>query len=182
MRFVTGFAFGLIVSVAVPLLALRLGLVDMSATPEPGSIETFVGNLAYESWIERVAPRRQDPFDANPAAVAVGLDHYRENCVGCHGAPGVEAGELPKGLHPSAPELWKGSEEMSDGELFWTIREGVRMTGMPAFAPTHSDEEIWKIVAFLRHLPHLTAEEKAELRSGAEEQDHHLQHHEASSD
>jgi mono/diheme cytochrome c family protein len=68
---------------------------------------------------------------------------------------------------------------MGDGELFWTIRQGVRMTGMPAFAPTHSDEEIWKIVTFIRHLPHLTPEEKEKLRSVTEEEAHH---HEESSD
>jgi mono/diheme cytochrome c family protein len=179
MRFLAGFVLGVVVCVGVPLLALRLGLVDMSAAPEPSSIESFVGNLAYDSWIEHAAPRQRNPFDDNPAAIAVGLDHYRENCVGCHGAPGVEPDELAKGLHPRAPELWKDSEEMGDGELFWTIRQGVRMTGMPAFAPTHSDEEIWKIVTFIRHLPHLTPEEKEKLRSVTEEEAHH---HEESSD
>lgn len=173
MRYLAGFTFGVIVCVGVPLLVLRLGLVDMSAVREPGPIETFVGNLAYDSWIGRAAPRQHNPFDRNPAAIAVGLDHYRENCVGCHGAPDVEPAELAKGLHPGAPELWKDSEEMADGELFWTIRQGVRMTGMPAFAPTHTDQEIWKIVAFVRHLPHLTGEETAKLRSATREEEHH---------
>jgi mono/diheme cytochrome c family protein len=173
MRFLAGFVVGGIVCVGAPLLVLRLGIMDMSATPEPGPVETFVGNLAYDSWIEHAAPQERDPFDGNPTAIAVGLDHYRENCVGCHGAPGIEPAELAKGLHPGAPELWKDSEDMTDGELFWTVRQGVRMTGMPAFGPTHSDEEIWKIVAFVRHLPQLTAEEKAQLRPATEQEGHH---------
>ncbi len=175
MRFWAGFVFGVIVCIGTPLLALRLGFIDMSAKPEPGPVESFVGELAYDSWIEHAAPQAQSRFDGDPAAIAVGLDHYRENCVVCHGAPDVEPAELAKGLHPDAPELWKDSEEISDGELFWTIRQGVRMTGMPAFAPTHTDEEIWKIVAFVRHLPHLTPQEKSELRAATQEEEHHHQ-------
>ncbi len=177
MRFVAGFVFGVVGCIAVPLLVLRLGFIEMSALPKPGPIESFVGNLAYDSWIEHAAPRRANPFDGTPAAIAVGLDHYRHNCLGCHGAPGVHPAELTKGLHPDAPELWKDSEDMTDGELFWTIRDGVRMTGMPAFAPTHSDEEIWKIVAFVRELPHLTPEETARLQPATEETDMKAPHH-----
>jgi mono/diheme cytochrome c family protein len=71
---------------------------------------------------------------------------------------------LAKGLNPSAPELQSSdTQAMSDGELFWTVKHGIRMTGMPAFAPTHTDAQIWKIVAFVRHLPNLTPEETAEL-------------------
>jgi mono/diheme cytochrome c family protein len=58
-------------------------------------------------------------------------------------------------------------QKRTDGELFWVVQNGIRMTGMPAFGPTHKDEEIWKIVAFLRHLPALTPEEEKALSAGA---------------
>ncbi len=94
-----------------------------------------------------------------------GLAHYKGMCVGCHGAPGVDPSEAGEGLNPPASDLTLGRvQKRTDGELFWLIQNGVRMTGMPAFGPTHKDEEIWKIVAFLRHLPALTPEEEKILR------------------
>ncbi len=174
MRVLVGFLLGVLACIVGPLLALWLGLVDMSALPKPGFVETTVGELAFDGWLERTAPTAQDPFAANPKDIAVGMDHYRENCVACHGGPGVDPAELAKGLHPDAPELWKkDSQEMTDGELFWTIKNGVRMTGMPGFGPTHTDQEIWRIVAFVRHLPQLTPGEKAELQSATAEGEHH---------
>jgi mono/diheme cytochrome c family protein len=87
-------------------------------------------------------------------------------CVSCHGAPGVDASPVGEGLNPPAPDLTLARiQERSDGELFWLVQNGIRMTGMPAFGPTHRDEEIWEIVAFLRHLPELTPEEEKALAS-----------------
>ncbi|MGH9316438.1 MAG: c-type cytochrome, partial [Thermoanaerobaculia bacterium] len=65
--------------------------------------------------------------------------------------------------------------ERPDGELFWIVSNGLRTTGMPAFGPTHKPDEIWKIVAFLRHLPEIAPEEQKTLRSATEEAE---QHHE----
>jgi hypothetical protein len=67
---------------------------------------------------------------------------------------------------------------MRDGELFWVVSNGIRMTGMPAFAPTHKEDEIWKIVAFVRHLPEITKEEQQALKASREEE---TGHHEAES-
>ena len=75
-------------------------------------------------------------------------------CVSCHGAPGVDASEAGDGLNPPAPDLTLPRvQKRTDGELFWLVQNGIRMTGMPAFGTTHKDEEIWKIVAFVRRLP-----------------------------
>ena len=92
-------------------------------------------------------------------------------CVTCHGAPGVDASEAGEGLNPPAPDLTTGKvQKRTDGELFWLVQSGIRMTGMPAFGPTHKDEEIWKIVAFLRRLPALSPDEARELKTeGAKE-------------
>jgi mono/diheme cytochrome c family protein len=81
--------------------------------------------------------------------------------------------ELSKGLNPPAPSLGKGENGTPDGELFWVIKHGIRMTAMPAFGPTHTDEEIWKIVTFLRHLPDLTKEERDSLQAATSGEAHH---------
>lgn len=165
--FVIGILVGIALCIIVPLLVLASGAIDMGATAKPSSLEKTLAPWAVDKSRERRAPLGADPYTNSPAVLAVGMDHYRENCVMCHGAPDVPAGELAKGLNPPAPQLQsKGTQSMTDGQLFWTIKNGVRMTGMPAFAPTHTDEQIWKIVAFVRHLPHLTASEKARLLKG----------------
>jgi mono/diheme cytochrome c family protein len=168
--FVAGIAVGIALWIVAAAVVAAFGIVNMGATTKPGSVERTLAPWVVDNSRERRAPQETDSY-TNAAAVSTGLHHYRENCVMCHGAPNVPAGELAKGLNPSAPELQSSdTQAMSDGELFWTIKHGIRMTGMPAFEPTHTDEQIWKIVAFVRHLPNLTPEETAELRKapGAE--------------
>lgn len=102
--------------------------------------------------------------------------HYDSMCAGCHAAPGVEAGVVAQGLLPEPPELVEEAAEWSAPELFWITKHGVRMTGMPAFGPTHSDQEIWDVVAFLGHLPGMSAAEYASLTTEPAEEHHGHQH------
>jgi mono/diheme cytochrome c family protein len=93
------------------------------------------------------------------AMLKEGFEHYNEMCVSCHGAPGMEETELSIGLNPPAPYLVEVANEMDPKKLFWITRNGIRMTGMPAWGKTHSDDKIWAIVAFMKKLPDLSAEE-----------------------
>ncbi|MGZ5427164.1 MAG: c-type cytochrome, partial [Thermoanaerobaculia bacterium] len=120
--------------------------------------------FAVDRSVARRAPRTANPVGATPDTRAAGLRHYRAMCVTCHGAPGIDASEIGEGLNPPAPDLTLPRVQgRTDGELFWLVQNGLRMTGMPAFGPTHPEEEIWKIVAFMRHLPELTPEEEKAL-------------------
>jgi len=132
--------------------------------------------LALDASRHRHAAKDKNPF-VDAKSVDDGLEHYRENCLFCHGAPNLAAGEIAKGLNPPAPSLTTPRiEGLSDGELFWTVKNGIRMTGMPAFAPSHSDEEIWHIVAAMRLLGDLTPEQAAKLAAGKSGQEHHHEH------
>jgi mono/diheme cytochrome c family protein len=114
----------------------------------------------------------QIPTDA--AAAGRGLSHYRENCLGCHGAPGIERPEFVEGMNPAPPPIEApGIQRHTDGELFWIIKHGIRMTGMPAFGVNHTDEEIRDILAFVRHIPNLDAAEKQQLTSRVPDDSHH---------
>lgn len=166
LRVVIGLVVGMLLVIIIPLLVLASGVMDFSASKEAGAIESTLAPWAYERSMARRAPDGKNPFVADANALAVGMDHYRENCVICHGAPDVKPVELAEGLNPAAPKLHTDdSQELKDGEIFYIVKNGIRMTGMPAFGPTHSDEEIWKIVAFVRHLPKLTPPEKNELQA-----------------
>jgi mono/diheme cytochrome c family protein len=96
------------------------------------------------------------PRDLNDRErVSAGATLYAEMCTGCHLGPGLERSELSQGLYPAAPELARG-DDLSAAEQFWTIKHGVKLTAMPAWGKTHSDELIWDMVAFLRQLPKMS--------------------------
>jgi mono/diheme cytochrome c family protein len=156
-----------VVACVAAILVLATGSLSVAADEMPGLIERTLAPWGRDRSVQNHAPKVKNPFAGDPAAIAAGLDHYRENCLMCHGAPGVPISDLSKGLNPPAPSLGRGQSDTPDGELFWVTKHGIRLTSMPAFGWTHSDEEIWKIVAFLRHLPELTAEEKKFLRKGS---------------
>ena len=113
------------------------------------------------------------PDLSTPDLVRAGAAHYAENCALCHGAPGREPDELAKGLTPPPPDLAKAARDWSPPELYWIVKHGIRMTGMPAWGPTHSDDELWAIVAFLVRLPRMSAQEYGALTEGAKERHHH---------
>ena len=167
------FVAGILVTLLVPILVLAMGVINMGADVKPGLIEKTLAPWAVDRSVGKRAPKEKNPYAGDPAAIATGLDHYRENCVICHGAPDVAGAELSKGINPPAPLLGKEGDDTPDGELFWVIKHGIRMTAMPAFGPTHTDEEIWKIVAFIHHLPDLTAPERDSLRAVTGEEAHH---------
>jgi len=81
-------------------------------------------------------------------------------CRLCHGAPGYAQTQVAKGLYPKPPEYKsKNVQRWRDAELYWIIDNGIKMTGMPAFGPTHSKDELWGVVTFVRHLPNLNPKE-----------------------
>jgi mono/diheme cytochrome c family protein len=175
-KLVLSFVLGFIVAILIPLLLLATGAINMGAVNKSGLMEQELAGFALERSMAWRVPDVKNPLDGAPAALVVGFDHYRENCVICHGAPEVPRSEIGEGLNPPAPDLsGRETREMSDGKIFWTIKNGIRMTGMPGFGPTHSDQEIWGMVAFVRHLPKLTPQEKAKLleATGGEEAHHH---------
>lgn len=140
------------------------GLYDVAANRPDDWLDRVAETVADRS-VERRAEGIRAPDLSDPAMVRTGVAHYQEMCVTCHGAPGVKASEIGVGLAPTPPDLAEEGEEQSPGELFWVVRNGVRMTGMPAFGVTHSDQQIWAIVALLKRLPKMSpAEYQALIR------------------
>ena len=112
------------------------------------------------------------PADFNDAKrIATGAGLYAEMCTGCHLGPGVEKSEMSQGLYPQAPELARGINH-SPAETFWIIKHGIKLSAMPAWGKTHSDDLIWDMVAFTRALPKMSPEQyQAALASAPAEHD-----------
>ena len=173
MKFFAGVVVTVLVVLAIGGFIFATGRFNVAATAPP-DVADKVAPWVLDKSIKRGAKSVTDPVSKDTNAVALGLSHYRENCLPCHGAPGVEPAEFHEGMNPAPPEI--ESEDLqhaSDAELFWVIKNGIRMTGMPAFGGNHSDEEIRHIVAFVRHTPQLTDAERQALKTGAGEEHHH---------
>lgn len=148
-------------------IVLAAGLVDFSASIPPGRLEERLANLALNRSIARHAPKTRNPLAASPEAASAGLTLFKTHCIACHGAPGVDPTEEGASLNPPAPGLTLPRvQARSDGEIFWIVSRGIRMTGMPAFGPSQREEEVWRLVAALRRLPKLSEDERRMLAAG----------------
>jgi mono/diheme cytochrome c family protein len=141
------------------------GLYDAAAATPHSPPVRWLLSAAMRSSVERRAAGIVPPFSLeNPERTRSGFAAYDDMCAVCHGTPGSEPSVIAQGLNPEAPDLADEADEWSDGELFWIIKQGIRMTGMPAFGPTHDEGELWDVVAFVRQLPELDAQEYQRLR------------------
>jgi len=173
MKFFSGVFATLLVIVAVGGFIFATGRWNVAATAPPDMIDK-VAPWALDKALERRSKDITDPIAKDAGAVARGMTHYRENCLPCHGAPGIEPAEFHEGLNPSPPDIDAPAlQHDTDAELFWVIKNGIRMTGMPAFGGNHKDEEIRDIVAFVRHAPQITDAERQKLKSGEGLEEHH---------
>lgn len=151
----------LAVLVAGGLIFMYAGVYNVAATEDHTALGRWVLNTGQNRSVAVRAGEVPDPPPVDSAMLSHGFEHYRSMCVVCHGAPGVERGEFGKGMTPTPPDLAEQATEFSSRELFWIAKHGIKLAGMPAFGPTHSDEEIWGIVAFLNELAGMTPEEYA---------------------
>ena len=108
----------------------------------------------------------------DPSRIMAGVTHYAEHCATCHGAPGVRRSDLAEGLYPRPPNLAEAARLYTPGELFWIVKHGIRMTGMPSWGD-HSDDEIWATVAFLEELVEMSAQDYAKLIAASRQQGGH---------
>jgi mono/diheme cytochrome c family protein len=100
------------------------------------------------------------------AKIAQGAGLFAENCVSCHGAPGVKRAPIANGLYPRPSTPATMARAYSPAELFWILKHGISLTGMPAFVD-HNDDEIWATVAFLQKLPGMKSQDYAALVAAA---------------
>lgn len=139
------------------------GIATRSA---PGGVETAVARAARHAMIPIAARTRQNPESTTAETVRAGLEHWADHCASCHGNDGGGATPMGQALYPRAPDMRLDlTQSMTDGELFYIIENGVKMTGMPAWGTGTPDGEraSWHLVQFIRRIPTLTDVELAEM-------------------
>jgi len=156
------------------------GFYDTSATAPHSPVTRWVLETARTRSIEaHAAGIAVPPGLDDQAKVLVGVEHFAAHCAVCHGAPGVPKDDIARGLYPSPPDLAEAAPLYSLAGLFWILKHGIKMTGMPAWND-HSDEELWATVAFLRRLPRMSEPDYAKLVMASIAQGGH--HHRDSTD
>lgn len=135
------------------------GLYDISATDQHLRLTYYTIRKTLERSVERRAADIDVPPLGAPDQVKRGVVLFRDHCVQCHGAPGVPPEPFSMGLTPLPTPLARSGRDRSPAYLYWVIRHGIKMTGMPAWQYRVSDAEIWALVAFLQRLPRLSPAE-----------------------
>ena len=160
MKYFVGAVSVIVLLIVGYLIFIYSGMYNISAMDHHDKLTLWMMNTVRENSIKNNAEDDiKMPNLSDTSLVSMGFDHYKEMCVGCHGAPGIEQSELAQGLYPNPPMLTKVVNNWTPQQLFWITKNGLKMTGMPAFGLTHTDEMIWAIVAFTKKLPTLTKEQ-----------------------
>jgi mono/diheme cytochrome c family protein len=163
-----GNAISLLIVVAIALIAIAAPSIlhdGLSSRAKPTALETMLARNARHLAIPAGARKLQNPAAQTPENLRDARLHFADHCAICHANDGSGDTLIGRNLYPKPPDLRREeTQKLADGELFWIIENGVRFTGMPAFGGAHgSEQDSWKLVRFIRHLPQLTDEERMEM-------------------
>ncbi len=159
MKILIGFILALFVMAAAGVGIILSGAYNVAATAPHTRVGAWLLDTAKRRSIAVRGSSVQTPQQLTEEQALRGFKEFNEMCVTCHGAPGKKPSEAGKGLLPQPPDLAQAIQSWDRPHLFWIVKNGIKMTGMPAFGPTHEDSEIWDIVAFIERLPTMTAEQ-----------------------
>jgi mono/diheme cytochrome c family protein len=158
-------------STVVTVVALLAGATwfmrrGFSARDEPSTLERVIARTARSMAVPNEAKRIANPVVPSPEVLAEARAHFADHCATCHANDGSGKTPIGQGLYPKPPDMrLPATQNMTDGELYYTIHNGIRLTGMPAFGRSAGDVDSWKLVHFVRHLPELTDEELQEMQT-----------------
>jgi len=166
--FIIGIIFTVLAAAAVGYYALRSGLIPANADAKPGQIERFMAGTSLQASLDKDAPKEPNPVQLTDENLVNGIKLYETNCAICHGTAEGETSASPiaKGEYPSPPQLaTDGVEDDPEGWTFWKIKHGIRWTGMPAWKDELSDQQIWTLALFLKHMDKLPPAPETTWRS-----------------
>jgi mono/diheme cytochrome c family protein len=164
--FVLGVVFALAVAFVGGYLFIRGGGVPMGTTAKPLPLERTVAQIALRASYGPTATRSNPlaPSEQNMLDAAM---VYTENCAVCHGAPDKPRTALSRGMFPGPPGLFEPKEMVTDdpeGTIYWKVTNGIRLSGMPAFGKTLSEQQRWQLTMLLKHADAMTPAVRSALK------------------
>ena len=165
--FFTGAVTLLILLIVVAAIVIYGGFYPIAASePDPPGFATLLA-AASDHAVERRSEGLKAPaFSA--ADVREGAGHFKGMCQRCHGGPGAPREDFAEGLNPQPPNLAESTDDMSVSQVFWIAKNGIKMTAMPAFGKTDSDEELWKVAAFVKQMSKTSPQQYAAIPNAHE--------------
>jgi mono/diheme cytochrome c family protein len=167
------FLMGVLVGIAVPVIGalsyLRLGMAEVRADIPPGRWENYLMNAGMHGSVKREAPNAPNPVLPTDENLIAGGKLYLSACAGCHGRPGKPFGGKGPIRYPPIPELPAVGTELSETQIFWVAKHGIRRSGMFANGVWASDENLWTVATYVKHMnslpPHVRGQiEKLDAR------------------
>jgi thiosulfate dehydrogenase len=148
--FLLGVLIGVILIPVAGFLYVKLGFMQVATSAPPLPFERMLAHTALDARISKEAPA-QSPVPASESHLAAGAQTYREHCAVCHGLAAETKTSIAKGMYPPPPQLLhgKGVTDDSVGETYWKVANGIRLTGMPAYRGSLSDEQMWEVSQLL---------------------------------
>ncbi len=157
-----GVVLGVALTIGVALIGayslVQSGLIPANADAKPGQLETWMARTSLDATLRREAPKGQNPVALTDQNLLEGVHLFAKNCAVCHGSAKGTASSSPiaKGLYQKPPQLaTDGVEDDPEGDSFWKIKHGIRLTGMPSFGDSLKDRQIWTLALFLKHMDKL---------------------------
>lgn len=148
--FLIGLIVGLLVLPVIGFCYLELGYAPVATSAPPMPFERHFAQAALRARLAKEMPKK-GPFAVTEASFLAGAHIYREQCAVCHGLPGRERTGVAKGMFPPPPHMFEGHGVTDDpaGETYWKVKNGIRLTGMPGFAKSLSEEQMWQVSELL---------------------------------
>lgn len=159
-------------AVAVFFIVIYSGAYNVAATEPHFRSTLWVLSTAMDRSVRQHASGIGVSETFKSPDLPEGYEHYREMCVICHGAPGVQRSEIGEGLYPGPPDLKEAVGDLMPSEVYWIVKNGIKMSGMPAFGPTHDENKLWNIAAFVKCLPEMSAEQYSKMSNSTESAGH----------
>ena len=137
-----------------------------SARDNPSVVETYVAKTARRLSVPASERNAKNPFAASAEVLSEARAHFADHCATCHGNDGSGKTQIGQNLYPKTPDMrLPETQNLTDGEVYYIIHNGIRLTGMPAWGTEEKDEDSWKLIVFIRHLPQLTPAEEREMEA-----------------
>jgi mono/diheme cytochrome c family protein len=153
---------------AMGWVGYQLFTTGFSAKTEPHALEVMMARQIRRLAIPIETRNAQNPVPLTAEVLQQARAHFADHCATCHGNDGRGQTPIGKNVYPKAPDLkLPDTQSLLDGELFWVIHNGIRFTAMPAWGDgtPESDQDSWRLVHFIRHLPQVTQDELDEMKA-----------------
>ena len=165
-QFLYGIVFTLVAAAIIFAAAAHLGYIPVNADAKPSRIEGLAAGIARHTYVSANAPKGNNPLPINDDTLLAGMKIYTATCGECHGGLDRKPSAFGEALYPPAPNLINDPvDDDPEGETFFVTKHGIRLTGMPAWTGLMSDDDIWRVTAFLKRMNDLPPAVKTQWKA-----------------